>query len=287
MDRSIARRLLAGGLALGLLAELVLDGPAYGLNIVILVAATLGGRMAAAPTRARPGPARCVAPGRRRWSSRRSWRSAATRSSRSSTRVGALAFAGASLVAFSGLGGHAPVGVGDRGDGRLDARGQPWPVRPARRPAARPAGRRSPVAASRRATRAASDAASCSGIPLAAHLRGPVRVRRPDLPARARRPPRLPDRPRRRSPGGCCSRSPCAWLAAGVLSVSALGIPARRARPRSARRPGRGDRRADRRPRCRRGARHPRRHRPRRRRCSSVSRSPTCSVGSTRSSRPA
>ena len=33
MDRSIARRLLAAGLALGLLAELVLDGPAFGLNV--------------------------------------------------------------------------------------------------------------------------------------------------------------------------------------------------------------------------------------------------------------
>lgn len=42
MDRSIARRLLVGGLALGLLAELVLDGPAFGLNVVILVAAILG-----------------------------------------------------------------------------------------------------------------------------------------------------------------------------------------------------------------------------------------------------
>jgi hypothetical protein len=42
LDRSIARLLLAGGLALGLLAELFLDGAAYGLNIVILVAAVLG-----------------------------------------------------------------------------------------------------------------------------------------------------------------------------------------------------------------------------------------------------
>ncbi len=42
MDRTIARDLLAAGLALGLLAELVLDGPAYGVNIVLLVVATLG-----------------------------------------------------------------------------------------------------------------------------------------------------------------------------------------------------------------------------------------------------
>ena len=42
LDRPIARRLLAAGLALGLLAELVLDGRAYGVNIVLLVVPTLG-----------------------------------------------------------------------------------------------------------------------------------------------------------------------------------------------------------------------------------------------------
>ena len=42
MDRPIARRVAAAGLALGLLAELVLDGPAYGLDIGILVAGMLG-----------------------------------------------------------------------------------------------------------------------------------------------------------------------------------------------------------------------------------------------------
>lgn len=41
MDRPIARGVLAGGLALGILAEIVLDGPAYGLNIPILTAAIL------------------------------------------------------------------------------------------------------------------------------------------------------------------------------------------------------------------------------------------------------
>ena len=42
MDQTLARRVLATGLALGLLTELVLDGPAYGLNVVVVVAATLG-----------------------------------------------------------------------------------------------------------------------------------------------------------------------------------------------------------------------------------------------------
>ena len=41
MDRSIARRLLAAALGLGLLAEVVLDGSAFGVNIVLLVAVTL------------------------------------------------------------------------------------------------------------------------------------------------------------------------------------------------------------------------------------------------------
>lgn len=41
MDRSIARRLLAAALGLGLLADVVLDGSAFGLNIVLLVAVTL------------------------------------------------------------------------------------------------------------------------------------------------------------------------------------------------------------------------------------------------------
>ncbi len=42
MDQTLARRVLAAGLALGLLSEFMLDGPAYGLNVVVIVAATLG-----------------------------------------------------------------------------------------------------------------------------------------------------------------------------------------------------------------------------------------------------
>jgi hypothetical protein len=41
VDRSTARRLAAGGLAIGVLAELLLDGPAFGINVPIVVAATL------------------------------------------------------------------------------------------------------------------------------------------------------------------------------------------------------------------------------------------------------
>jgi hypothetical protein len=41
-DRSVARRVLVAGLALGLLAELVLDGPAFGIGIPIVVLAILG-----------------------------------------------------------------------------------------------------------------------------------------------------------------------------------------------------------------------------------------------------
>jgi hypothetical protein len=42
LDRSIARRLLASALGLGLLADVLLDGPALGLNLVALVGAILG-----------------------------------------------------------------------------------------------------------------------------------------------------------------------------------------------------------------------------------------------------
>jgi hypothetical protein len=42
MERPLARRVLAAGLLLGLLAEIVLDGPAFGLNIPIMVIAMLG-----------------------------------------------------------------------------------------------------------------------------------------------------------------------------------------------------------------------------------------------------
>ncbi|HEX6868574.1 MAG TPA: DUF4173 domain-containing protein [Candidatus Limnocylindrales bacterium] len=41
MDRLVARRLLVGAIILGLLAEVVLDGPAFGINILTLVLATL------------------------------------------------------------------------------------------------------------------------------------------------------------------------------------------------------------------------------------------------------
>jgi hypothetical protein len=41
MDRSHARRILLVALAIGLLAELAIDGPAFGLNLPILTAATL------------------------------------------------------------------------------------------------------------------------------------------------------------------------------------------------------------------------------------------------------
>lgn len=41
-DRSVARRVLLAGLALGLVAELALDGPAFGIGVPILIASVLG-----------------------------------------------------------------------------------------------------------------------------------------------------------------------------------------------------------------------------------------------------
>ena len=42
MDPRLARRVLAAGLLIGLLAELVLDGPAFGVNVPLVVIALLG-----------------------------------------------------------------------------------------------------------------------------------------------------------------------------------------------------------------------------------------------------
>jgi hypothetical protein len=42
LDRHVARRLLVAAIALGILGEVVLDGQAFGINIAILVAAALG-----------------------------------------------------------------------------------------------------------------------------------------------------------------------------------------------------------------------------------------------------
>jgi Domain of unknown function (DUF4173) len=102
LDRSISRRVLAGGLALGLLAELVLDGPAYGLNIVIVVAAALGaGWLLRRPERA-PDPLDA-------WLPATALVLAAFVAVRGDPflalldTLGALAFLGASLVAMSGL----------------------------------------------------------------------------------------------------------------------------------------------------------------------------------------
>ena len=41
MERRLARRVLAAGLLLGLLAEVALDGPAFGLNVPIVLATLL------------------------------------------------------------------------------------------------------------------------------------------------------------------------------------------------------------------------------------------------------
>ena len=102
MDRSIARRLLAAGLLIGVLAEMVLDGPAYGLNIVIVVVALLGaGWLLRRPGRA-PDPLDA-------WLPITAVALAAFVAVRGDPfmalvdTLGALAFTGASLVAFSGL----------------------------------------------------------------------------------------------------------------------------------------------------------------------------------------
>ena len=102
MDRHIARRVAAAGIALGVLAEIVLDGPAYGLNIGILVVATLGaGWLLRRPGRA-PDPLDSWLPA-----------TAVVLAVFVAVRgdpfialldaAAAVAFLGASLIAFSGL----------------------------------------------------------------------------------------------------------------------------------------------------------------------------------------
>ena len=102
MDRSVARRLLAAGVLTGVLAEVVLDGPAYGLNIVVVVAALLGAGWLLRRRGRAPDPLDT-------WLPVTAVALAAFVAVRGDPfmatvdTLGALAFTGASLVAFSGL----------------------------------------------------------------------------------------------------------------------------------------------------------------------------------------
>ena len=56
MERPLARRVLAAGLALGLLAEVTIDGPAFGLNVPLMVVALLGAAWVLRRTGRAPDP---------------------------------------------------------------------------------------------------------------------------------------------------------------------------------------------------------------------------------------
>ncbi len=221
MDRSIARRLLAGGLALGLLAELVLDGPAYGLNIVILVAATLAAGWLLRRRDRAPDPLDAWLPV-----------TALVLAGFVAVRgdpflavldtVGALAFLGASLVAFSGL------AVTRRSASTIAAMGA-WMLEatvagpPRAAVAARPAHEGAP---SRIPARLAPlGRGLLLGIPLA--LIFAVLFASADPIFRRGLDELLGIRIDLGSLGGrMLFTFACAWLAVGVLSVSALGIAA-------------------------------------------------------------
>ena len=102
MDTSIARRLIVVALTLGLLAELILDGPAYGVNIVILVGAILAAGWLLRRRGRAPDPLDA-------WLPAAALALAAFVAVRGDPLMalldttGALAFTGASIVAFSGL----------------------------------------------------------------------------------------------------------------------------------------------------------------------------------------
>lgn len=102
MDRSTARRLLLVALLVGVLADILLDGPAYGINVALLVGACLaGGWLVRRPERA-PDPLDV-------WLPVTAVGLAALVAVRADPflalldTVGAVAFTGASIVAFSGL----------------------------------------------------------------------------------------------------------------------------------------------------------------------------------------
>ena len=102
MDRSIARRLLAVAFALGVLADLLLDGPALGLNVLMLVGAILGAGWLLRRRGRAPDPLDA-------WLPATALVLAAFVAVRGDPfmalldTAGALAFTGAAVVAFSGL----------------------------------------------------------------------------------------------------------------------------------------------------------------------------------------
>ena len=221
MDRSVARRLLAAGLLIGVLAEVVLDGPAYGLNVVDRRGRPARCRLAPSPAWTRSRSARRLAadhggrPGGLRRRPRRPVHGAG-RHDGSACLHGRVA--GRLLRAAR----HPPVGIGRGGDGRDDARGDRGRGR-ARHPRLPTDG----VAAldpgpPRLVTARARPAA---GLPDRGHLRDPVRVGGSDLRASHDRPPRLATSISASSPDGSCSSSPVRGSRPGMLSVSAVGIP--------------------------------------------------------------
>ncbi|MEO5884358.1 MAG: DUF4173 domain-containing protein [Candidatus Limnocylindrales bacterium] len=102
MDRTLARRLLFVALAIGIAADLLLDGPAFGINVPIMVAAVLAGGWFVRRRGRAPDPLDA-------WLPIAALVLAAFVAVRGDPFValldtaGAAAFTGASLVAFSGL----------------------------------------------------------------------------------------------------------------------------------------------------------------------------------------
>lgn len=221
MDRRIARRVAATGIALGVLAELVLDGPAYGLNIGILVVAMLGaGWVLRRPGRA-PDPLDS-------WLPVTAVVLAAFVGVRGDPFIAlldaaaAVAFLGASLIAFSGL----PV---TRRSASVIAAMGAWTIEalvagtPRVALAARPRNGDTPARIPERLL--ALGRGLLLGIPLALIFAvlfasaDPIFRRgmtdlvgwRIDLASVA---------------GRMLFTLACAWFAAGVLSITVLGIPA-------------------------------------------------------------
>ena len=261
MDGAIARRLLAGGLAIGLLADVALDGPALGLNVPLLAAAilALGWSFRRRGTGAGPAGRLAAAGGHRpRRVRRRPWRPVPGVARRGRIRRIHRRIAGRDVRAD----GHPAIGIGGRDDGGLDAR----------------IGRRGRVPGDR--SRAAQDGRPAAARPGAGEvgaarapacrpdrpdLPDPVRLGRPDLRTLAGRHRRLAGGSREPVRAAAVHRVVC--VAGRRPAVGGgVGDPGRRAVVARRRRPDRGRPAAGRSARGHRGAGRPGHRRSRRRR---------------------
>ena len=198
MDRSLARRILLAALAIGVLADIALDGPAFGLNLPVLTAAML----AAAWLLRRPGRAPDPLDA---WLPVSALVLAAFVAVRADPFVtfldiaGAAVFMGASVAAFSGL-------AVTRRSATVVMATAAWVLEAVVAGAGRALRAGRPAATGRSQARSglvrARGTRAHPGGPARADLRGPVRLGRSDLQPRFPGRDALPHRSRRPAGSG-------------------------------------------------------------------------------------